>query len=236
MILFSRKKMYLIFLLLLTFLLLPQCGLHSFPHLEPPSVQRIGLEIFYITNTNDNPDIFRGYELFYKFHHHSDTSGIANDIRDISSFTQPDPRPLFTRTRRFFRVNTAPDTQSPPTGTPNIFLGTGQRHEGFTIEINFEGINTSSAVNFNPTLRYSNQNILLFRDVTNPDNTDNPTLYYKSFGHLRNINTAVRDADLSPGNDYHITLYLWIFARGIYNNTPIFSKAVELGNITYLRS
>ncbi|MCL2792651.1 MAG: hypothetical protein FWD87_06130 [Spirochaetaceae bacterium] len=235
----SIKKIYLIFLLLSLFLLLPQCGLHSFPYLEPPSIERIG-ETFRITNTNDNPEVFRGYELFYKFYDIGDSSGVSDDIRFITSFTQPDPRPIFTRARRFFRINTAPDIHAPPTGTPNIFLGSGNRHGGFAIDIIFDGIGISTDITFNPRLVYSGQDIPLFRDVTDPDPgvMATPNVNYKSFGNLRNINVpaAPRDQDLPmPAGEYHVTLYLWIFARGIYNNTPIFSRPVELGNISYFR-
>ena len=240
MILLSRKKVYLIFLLLLTLLLLPQCGLHSYPYLEQPDV--VGRLTgspgqFMIMNRNYDPDIFRGYELYYRFYHNTNIAARTNDDNFISRLAQPEPRHLIDRGFRRVTVspqNAVPDIDTRIINPPMIPVERGNRDNNFELVIDFLDIQGNRT--YIPQVRYLSQVLDLYRDraVIDPDTGNETTRnrVLKSFGDLRNDSPAPRDHDLRHFQDYHVTLSLYIFAYGIHEGIRIWSRP-ESGFITY---
>jgi len=229
-----KNKLYLLFLPLLLLLLL-QCGLNTYPYLYPPDtvVRLTGSDVeFIIANRGDNnPDVFLGYELYYKFYNFTDaTVAMANDDRAIFSIDQPTPNDV-TRLG-FRRVNTVP-TDDRTTRIPMIPVNYSDRKNNFNITLNFFGVASgeNAVPRIIPEVSYLSYPIVeLYRQVLDPD--DDIKNKYKSFGDLINeLSGGSRDSDL-PST--WVTLSLYIFAYGKYDKVyNIYSKPLWLGYINY---
>ena len=239
-----KNKIYLVFSLLVLLLLLTQCGLNTYPYIYPPNMGPNPLtgsdSPCYILNRGDNdPDVFLGYELYYKFYNFSDaTSAMATDDRSIFSVEQPTPSDV-TRLG-FRRVNNVSNTDQ-TTRYPMIPLIFADRNRVFNLTFDFTGVSPDTAENIKviPNANYLNNSgnpisVNLYRQVTDPDDDSVPRRNnYKSFGDLRNDISGSRDSDL-PGNS--VTLSLYVFAYGKYNKVyNIYSKPLWLGYINYMQ-
>jgi len=227
-----KKKSYLLFLSLLSLLLL-QCGLNTYPYLYPPdTVTRLtGSDgVFIINNRSDNdPDVFLGYELYYKFYNASDAIVVmASDDRTLFSVEQPTPTDI-TRLG-FKRVNTVPDRLK-TTRTPMIPISFSDRNSSFNINFDFFGVAGSESPIIPEVTYLSYPGVPLYRQVLDPDVDSADKINYKSFGDIINELSKIQDSDV-PGT--WVTLSLYVFAYGKYNRVyNIYSKPLWLGYINY---
>jgi hypothetical protein len=88
------------------------CGLYSYPYIYPPDIQRtmIGTsQVVSIINTGDNdPDVFQGYEIYYKFYERKNfSSQYGSDLKTLFSVEEPEPRDIENLGYR--RANTIED-------------------------------------------------------------------------------------------------------------------------------
>lgn len=200
------------------------CGLYSYPYIYPPDVSNSysgSSGISYIINTGVNdPDVFQGYEIYYKFYDFNNHVSLhRSDHIALFSVEEPEPRDITNLGYR--RANTTEDaTKSSP--VPMIFIDYSDRDDSFEIKMDF----TNIAFGVKPYLSYSGNTIYLYRAVKDKDN-DNKT--FKSF-----ITDDIdKDKDDDIGYD-SVTLYMYVFAYGKYDKVyNIYSKPVELGYINY---
>ena len=248
-----KKFSHLIFLLSLLLLLL-QCGLNDYPYLYPPDLRQTifghgGAGTIIIRNDPDNDiDEFLGYELYYKFYNSgTQEPDRANDSRVIFSVNNPEPRNLISL--GFRRVNT---NQSYDITTRSPMIRITNKNTNYDIIFDFSGILGFGIIDktFIPKvygtttteipLYRGRNNVTGLNDVIEYDFYDvPPTNNYKSFGNLLNTekNTNIIPGDLQGLADAaynsEITLSLYIFAFGRYENQPIYSKPLEIGFIYY---
>ncbi len=210
---------------LVVFMLFMQgCGLNDYPYIYAPDTTSLSGTpgIIKIYNRDDNdPDVFQGYELYYKFYEFSsDTTNMASDYKSLFSVEEPEPSNLTTL--GFKRINTVSTTDKKTT-YPMIYIDHSDRDSEFTITLDFSDVAASVK---NPTVNYlSYPEITLYRTVVDPDDTDN----YKSFIYDDLSNTE--DSDISHNR---VTLSLFVFSYGKYDNVyNIYSRPVWLGYIQY---
>ncbi|MDX9801031.1 MAG: hypothetical protein RBT69_06835 [Spirochaetia bacterium] len=204
----------------LLFLLFQGCGLNDYPYLYAPEVSALfdgSSRQFKIYNRSDNdPDIFQGYELYYKFYKTGNfTVENTNDQKNLFSVEEPEPSDLANL--GFKKINTVSDIKL-KTPLPMIPIDSGDRDDSFEITIDFSTITSSNGV---PFVDYNNIN--LYRTAV-----DVPDERYKSFFY-EDMSTS--DLDV-PGAD--VTISLFVFSYGKYDRVyNIYSKPVWLGYINY---
>ncbi len=227
----NLKKIFIFLILLpLCLLLTLQCGLNSYPYLYPPAVLRFNPDIATVTNRDDyDPDVFQGYELYYKFYDYNDaTSQIIADDKIIMSVDEPKPEDVAARGYR--RVNTVSDSDQ-MTRYPMIPINYGNRDSSFDLRIDFTGATNNTGVNPGdngaiPSVTYlANPPVFLYRTVLDPEDTNGKK--YKSFGNI----SKAEDNDILYDR---VTLSMYIFAYGKYDKVyNIYSKPELLGSIDY---
>ena len=210
-------------ILILTLILSSSCGLYTYAYLDAPNVKTFTAGIpssAEIYNRSDNdPEVFRGYELYYKYY--NNFSEIADDDKTIFADSEPEPSDLTGVGYR--RVNTV-ETTDETTPYPMIPVNYSDRDSSFTLTVYFNEV--SAAVNVIPYVSYSGySNKYLRRNVSELDGGD---YVYKSF---ISDDTDSSYSDMSSGQT---VLSLYVFAYGKDDNVyNIYSKPVWLGYINY---
>ena len=81
-------------------MLLCSCGLYSYPYIYEPSLRGgtagTGQNYVYIIHNGDNdPNVFRGYEIYYKFYNSTTAeTDHSRDDKSIFSVSNPDTSAL----------------------------------------------------------------------------------------------------------------------------------------------
>jgi len=215
----------IIFLPALFIFIFQGCGLNDYPYIYAPEVSALtgSPGIIKIYNRSDNdPDVFQGYELYYKFYNYdSSISDRTSDYKNLFSVEEPEPSDLANL--GFKRINTVsnPDLKTP---YPMIAVDYSDRDSSFEIILDFSRVSDITEVI--PTVNYSGYDELyLYRIVIDPDNTD----YYKTF--IKSDISKDDDSDISYNR---VSLSLFVFSYGKYDRVyNIYSKPVWLGYIDY---
>lgn len=200
------------------------CGLYSYPYIYPPDIQRTMTgtpQVVSIINTGDNdPDVFQGYEIYYKFYERDNfSSQYGSDLKTLFSVEEPEPRDIENLGYR--RANTIEDaTKTSP--VPMVFIDYSDRDDYFSIDIDF----TEILSNVKPEITYNGNTLNLYRGRDIRDQEDNDI--YKSF---INEDIDIGDNDIAYDS---VTLYMYVFAYGKYDKVyNIYSKPVGLGSIDF---
>lgn len=214
------------FLSIILLIILSSCGLYNYPYLNAPNVDTFttGIpSIAKIYNRSDNdPDVFNGYEFYYKYY--KDSANITVDDKTIFQTSEPEPEDL-TKVG-YIRANTVLLAED-NTYYPMIPVDYANRDAAFTLDVDFNDV--SSSPNIPPVINYNSKTITLYRQETEL-NTDSK-LEYETF--------IADDLDEDDGIEIdrtvlERTLSLYVFAYGkedkVYN---IYSKPVWLGRIDY---
>ena len=208
-------------------MILSSCGLYNYPYLNAPNVDTvIGSGSAEIYNRTDNdPDVFRGYELYYKYYDNS--TSIASDDKTIFQTAEPEPADL-TKVG-YSRVNTVLLSED-NTSYPMIPVDYSDRATAFTLKVNLSQVTS----NVPPKVEYSGYtDVTLYREETEYDNTGTGKMEYETF--IPHDHEAVEDdgSEVDRTDDKK-TLSLYVFSYGkddkVYN---IYSKPVWLGYINY---
>ena len=203
------------------------CGLNDYPYLNPPGVKiSNGIDkIAYIYNRTDNdPDVFRGYELYYKIYNSDTPSDISDDDKAIYQTDEPEPSDLTAQ--GYKRINTVLDTDDSTT-YPMIPLDYSDRDSSISISLHFENISAASqATGYAEYSGYSNK--YFYRTVKEYISLGNYN--YKSF---KKEDLETGDSDLpSSAPNYILSLYVFSYGKSdnVYN---IYSRPIYLGRFDY---
>lgn len=223
-------------------MLLCSCGLYSYPYIHEPSLRggtattgRTNVKI--IHNGDNDPNVFRGYELYYKFYdaNNAETEH-SRDDKSIFSVSNPDYSALVAagykrcRTVKLFKQ----DTQYPMFPVPVDY-----RDDDFEMEIYFNPITTTSCKDeMGISTEFTWSSIYRAIQDMNPDTgevleatggkSDDPTSYpiYKDF-NSDDIESG--DSDLNGNNYKSVSLSFYIIGYGVHENHNLYSKPVWLG-------
>ena len=201
------------------------CGLNNYPYIKAPTVRALNGSsgVFSIFNRDDNdPDIFQGYELYYKFYDAANSQALREtDYNSLFSVEEPEPADIIKL--GFKRINTV-STINQRTPYPMIPIDYSDRDNYFEIKIDFSAVDYSINQVIPKVSYLSNDLISLFRVVIDPDHIDS----YKSFIV---DDLSIIDTDISS---VPVTLSLFVFSYGKYDRVyNIYSKPVWLGYIDY---
>jgi hypothetical protein len=134
----------------LAFAALQGCGLEVVPFLAAPLVETVATggvtpEFSFDHNPDSNPEVFRGFELYYKFY---DPDGYVEnyetDIRIIESQFTSSPATVLGQ-RGFRRVNDLVGDSPGSVELPLMPVSAGLRSTRFTVDITFPGTVVSPA-------------------------------------------------------------------------------------------
>lgn len=232
---FLIKRFYLFFFSLafvaLISLLLPGCGISSYPYLHPPLVSSTlsDEKILNFTNPTDNdPNIFLGFEVYYKFYSQDpsiDEIGTADRASIISNPTISTIENLHYH--RLFLLSSATTVSE---DVPSILVPFASRESNFTVTINFSNI---SSVSF-PQVEYLSTTDQIGRWVRAVSSTAYQLLGFDS-GSFDNIDYTDIDSSLYNGSPYDdIWCSLYVLSYGRYDIVSnLYSEPVFLGNIKF---
>ena len=217
-------------------MLLCSCGLYSYPYIYEPSLRggTAGTGQDYVTiihNGDNDPNVFRGYELYYKFYN-STTAETDHSRDDKSIFSVSNPDISSLRAAGYTRCRTV-KLYKQDTLYPMFRVPSDDRDDDFPLYLNFETITTNDN-KFPMSLYYLDNDVPFYRAIQDqhPDSgepeaaggkSDDPI--YKDFNSddLEN-----GDSDLN-GNTTPVALSFYIVGYGIYENHNLYSKPVWLG-------
>ena len=135
----TRNLYILIYIFLL--IIISSCGLYDSPYLEAPTVKTFESGIpssAEIYNRSDNdPDVFRGYEIYYKYY--NNFSEIADDDKTIFDTSEPEPSDL---TSVGYKRVKAVLTIEESTSYPMIPVDYSDRDTSFTLTVYFDEVNS----------------------------------------------------------------------------------------------
>ena len=218
-------------------MLLCSCGLYSYPYIHEPSLKggpattgRTNVTI--IHNGDNDPNVFRGYELYYKFYNANNAeSEHSQDDKSIFSVSNPDYSALVSagykrcRTEKLYKK----DTKYPMFPVPVDY-----RDDDFEMDIYFSPVTTSGSKD-EMKLITDYSWIPFYRAIQdqNPDSgepelaggkSDDPI--YKDF-NSDDIESG--DSDLNGNNYKSVSLSFYIIGYGVHENHNLYSKPVWLG-------
>ncbi len=224
-----------IILTLSAVMLSSSCGLYSYPYISPPDVRTVSITggNAIIINTGDNdPDVFRGYEIYYKFYNQSTAANDQrNDHNQIFNKLNDDAPKVLTAAG-YRRVRTEKNTRD-DTLYPMISVPAGSKDNRFDLIINFSPITTNGSKE-ELKIRYLGTELSLYRDVVDqaPDTGESPSAsdtVYKDFNSDDLQYTEYQDGDLPSGD---VSLSMYVFSYGIHENIyNLYSTPVWLGYV-----
>ena len=225
-------------------MLLCSCGLYSYPYIYEPSLQggtatsgRTNVTI--IHNGDNDPNVFRGYELYYKFYNYSTAEADhSRDDKSIFSISNPDYSALVAagykrcRTEKLYKKDTP---------YPMIPVPVGSRDDDFSLYLDFLPVAEYPYYQAEMFLSYLDTFAPIYRSIQDqhPDtgevkeatgNSDDPISnpIYKDF-NIDDIESG--DSDISglsfPSNPVALSFY--IIGYGVHENHNLYSKPVWLG-------
>src|SRR6056297_945438 len=112
---------------------LQACGLESYPYLSPPGFfSPVGNKFRFSSVTDNDTDVFVGYELYYKFYQTPATTQLDSDNFDIANGTNRQDIRLKDAGYRRIRSGAGD-----PDGKPLIYLELAQKTADFEVNIDF---------------------------------------------------------------------------------------------------
>lgn len=226
-------------------MLLCSCGLYSYPYIHEPSLNggtaTSGRPYVTIVHDGDNdPNVFRGYELYYKFYNYSTAeTDHSRDDKNIFSVSDPDYSALVSagykrcRTVKLFKKDTT---------YPMLPVPTDSRDDDFSIYLSFETITSTNNKN-EMFMAYLDTQVPIYRAIQdkNPDSgevllaTDGKSDDSSSYPIYKDFNSddiESGDSDLN-GNSYNsVSLSFYIIGYGMHENHNLYSKPVWLGVVS----
>ena len=221
-------------------MLLCSCGLYSYPYIYAPSLQggtasTAQHEVTIIHDGDNDPAVFRGYEIYYKFY--NSTTAYDDQRKDHNSiFSVKEPDYTALRAAGYTRCRTVKLFKK-DTPTPMLPVPTGSRDDDFDLYINFAPIALKDFYKEELFISYLNEAVPLYRAIKdlNPDTGEREAAggkadddIYKDFNSDDvEYNSTYKDSDL-PGTE-QATLSMYIIGYGIHENHNLYSKPVWLG-------
>lgn len=216
------------------------CGLYSYPYIEAPNVSKVvggGVTECIIENASGNdPEVFRGYEIYYKFYDQNKRLAEQRDDHNaIFAKEEPDYTALLAVGYKRCRVikNMKKDTT-----VPMIPIPSGFREDDFNITIDFKtlasGSNDEHAELLAEFKTMPIESIPLYRCIedTKPESWETPgdiNNVYKDFNSIDLEYEECHDSDL-PTKEVSVSMY--ILSYGLYDNVyNLYSKPVWLGYV-----
>ena len=219
-------------------MLLCSCGLYSSPYIYEPSLRGgtagTGQNYVYIINNGDNdPSVFRGYELYYKFYNSASAENDhSTDHKNIFRTSNPDYSALVAagyrrcRTEKRYKIDTT---------TPMIRVPASARDSDFQLYISFDPVTTKDNKS-EMKIEYLGVEQPFYRAIVdqNPDSDERERAgveqsdedIYKDFNSDDLEYTTYRDSDMPMAE---VSLSLYIIGYGVHENRNLYSKPVWLG-------
>ena len=217
-------------------MLLCSCGLYSYPYIYEPSL-RGGTAgtgqnyVFIIHNGDNDPNVFRGYELYYKFYNSTSAENDHRaDDKSIFSVSNPDYSALvragYKRCRTVKLIKQ--DTRYPMFPVPVDY-----RDDDFEMSIDFSPITTnSSKEEMGISAEFSWMSIYRAIQDQHPDSGEPEAAGGKSddaiYKDFNSDDLENGDSDLNS-NSIPVALSFYIIGYGIHENHNLYSKPVWLG-------
>ncbi len=218
-------------------MLLCSCGLYSYPYIHEPSLRGgtagTGQNYVYIIHNGDNdPNVFRGYEIYYKFYNSTTAENDHSvDDKSIFSVSNPDYTALVSagykrcRTEKLYKQ----DTKYPMYPVPVDY-----RDDDFLMEINFEPITTlGSKDELGILSEFSWRSLYRAIKDQHPDSGEAQAAggkpddeIYKDFNSDDLEYSAYHDSDLPTAE---VALSFYVIGYGVHENHNLYSKPVWLG-------
>lgn len=234
----SRGVRTLLYFCIITMvMLLCSCGLYSYPYISEPSLRggtagTVQNYVYIIHDGDNDPNVFRGYELYYKFYNATTAENDhSRDDKSIFSVSNPDYSALVAagykrcRTEKLYKKDTT---------YPMFKVPADDRDDDFELELRFDTVTTKDN-KFEMQLNYLGDAVPFYRAIQdqNPDSgeperaggkSDDPI--YKDFN---SDDIEAGDSDLN-GNPYtSVALSFYIIGYGVHENHNLYSKPVWLG-------
>jgi len=215
--------------------LLCSCGLYSYPYIYAPSLSggvasSAQAEVTIVHNGDNDPAVFRGYEIYYKFY--SSTTAYdqqKSDHNSIFSVKEPDYTAL--RSAGYTRCRTV-KLCTKDTPTPMIYIPADDRDSDFELYITFDTITTKDNKN-ELSISFLSDAEPLYRAIQdqNPDSGEEELAggtsgdaIYKDFN-----SDDIESGDSDLPSTTEVTLSMYIIGYGLYENHNLYSKPVWLG-------
>ena len=216
-------------------MLLCSCGLYSYPYIHEPSL-RSGTatsgrpNVFIIHNGDNDPNVFRGYELYYKFYNSTTAeTEHSRDDKSIFSVSNPDYTALVAagykrcRTEKLYKKDTT---------YPMFKVPSDSRDDDFELSLIFDTV-TTIGNKLEMTLNYLSDSQPFYRAITDqhPDSGEpeaaggkSDDVIYKDFN---SDDIEAGDSDLNGNTSVSLSFY--IIGYGVHENHNLYSKPVWLG-------
>ena len=224
--------------------LLCSCGLYSYPYIYAPSLSggtasTAQHEVTIVHNGDNDPNVFRGYEIYYKFYYKTTAyDQQRQDHNSIFSVKEPDYTALMAvgykrcRTVKLYKKDTT---------TPMIPVPTDERDSDFKLYIDFAPIALQANYKDELFITYlGGTAVPLYRAIKDqhPDTEERQEAValggkadddlYKDFNSDDvEYNSSYTDSDL-PATE-QVTLSMYIIGYGTHENHNLYSKPVWLG-------
>ena len=218
-------------------MLLCSCGLYSYPYVYAPSLHggvasTAQHEVFITHNGDNDPSVFRGYEIYYKFYKKTTAyDDQRKDHNSIFSVKEPDYSALTSagykrcRTEKLYKKDTP---------TPMIHIPTDDRDDDFELYINFAPIAENAYYQDELFITYlGGEADSLYRAIKdqNPDSGEAVKAGGKAddeiYKDFNSDDVELGDSDLPSTEE--VTLSMYIIGYGIHENHNLYSKPVWLG-------
>ena len=218
-------------------MLLCSCGLYSYPYIHDPSLRGgtagTGQNYVYIIHNGDNdPSVFKGYELYYKFYNSTTAeTEHSRDDKSIFSVSNPDYTALVAagykrcRTEKLYKKDTT---------YPMFKVPTDDRDDDFELYLSFETVTTKDNKN-EMRLEYLGVEVPFYRSIQDqhPDSKEPEEAggkpddaIYKDFNSDDLEYSTYHDSDLPTAE---VSLSFYIIGYGVHENHNLYSKPVWLG-------
>ena len=216
-------------------MLLCSCGLYSYPYIHEPSLRggTAGTGQNYVTIIHDgdnDPNVFRGYELYYKFYNATTAENDhRTDHNSIFSTSNPDYSALVAagykrcRTVKLYKKDTT---------YPMIRVPADERDSDFPLYISFDSVTTIGSKE-EMAIYYLDDAQPFYRAIQDqhPDTgepeaaggkSDDPI--YKDFN-----SNDIESGDSDLNGNTSVSLSFYIIGYGMHENHNLYSKPVWLG-------
>lgn len=215
------------------------CGIPTFTYLAPPDSSRIDVDkgisqvTFQHNASDNNPDIFRGYEIYYKLYDGpNDPSAFDTDRSAITA--EPEITGL-TRlnARGFHRIVNADRT------APTLLIHPDIRDDAFTIELNFSRslstFTSDASANWRVESEGIDEEVALLRSAL--DTSNRPKSFFPLDDSAYDYDGSDVDVDLESLSDpqgtitsSQLAIGLFVLAYGLDEDfSPAYSIPVSLG-------
>lgn len=224
--------------IILMVMLLCSCGLYSYPYIHEPTL-RSGTatsgrpNVTIINNGDNDPNVFRGYELYYKFYNSTTAENEhSRDDKAIFSVSNPDYTALVAagykrcRTVKLYKKDTT---------YPMLPVPVDSRDDDFTLYLDFSPVTEYDKYKAEMEIAYLQIRAPIYRAIKDqhPDSGEAQQAggqpddeIYKDFNIDDLEYNTYHDSDLPTAA---VSLSFYIIAYGVHENHNLYSKPVWLG-------